>query len=683
MNEKYPYSFGKYRIESEIGRGSFGTVYHAVDTLLKRPVALKLLDPIYMRDRPWSRRFRREAIVMARLEHPHIVSVYDTGEQDGRLFIAMQLIAGSNLAELLQTHGPLNWERAVALMTQLASALDYAHQTNIVHRDLKPANILIHEDRATLTDFGLARIVESNSQSMTTNGGVAGTYQYMAPELFNDEEPRRSTDIYALGCILYEMVTAQVLFGAGTTAAVISAHLKPLKLQHEFGNDVPQGLADILQIALAKEPAERYQSGRAFAKALNNIAIARLAEPYAELEQLIVIQKQVIELELSDTSYAPNKSPNDAELHSHTQTNYETETHQQRDSDDSQMQQFESRIGLIRQYNQLTNAVNGKRWRTAQLIAEQIISQDSNFRDVPARLATINAHIAKQKTPNIQSNSLSSPTIWQLMAMTALIIIIGSIATILYRQDPERVAAVETNTPTATLERSSTAIKTSPTINATQTKDALLTNAATKTPTPVPSNTVAATQTPTITPTPAPVAIRADNAARVQQVHRLGKGAISSVAYSPDGALIAVSGSLGIFFYDAETLTEVRHIETTDWTNTISFSPDGTHIASDLGASSVGIWRVSDGSLLHSLEQHTDWVRSVAFSPDGSLLASGSSDDTVKLWRVSDGALLHSLEQHTSSVNSVAFSPDGHLLASASIDGTVRLWGVEEMKKDE
>ena len=199
------------------------------------------------------------------------------------------------------------------------------------------------------------------------------------------------------------------------------------------------------------------------------------------------------------------------------------------------------------------------------------------------------------------------------------------------------------------------------------------------TPTPSPSPTPTPAL-PVLAGTPYPhsrAAISPENAKQVVQLARWGKGTVNEVAYSPDGQLLAVASSIGIYLYDAGTLQEVRFIATDAWVLSVAFSPDGQMLASGSDDNIGRLWGGSDGALLRALEGHTGWVSSVAFSPDGQMLASGSDDNTVRLWRVSDGALLRTLQGHTSGVSSVAFSPDGATLASGSDDGTVGLWGVK------
>ena len=272
MSDRFPYSFGKYRVEAEIGRGGFGTVFRAVDVDLDRPVAIKVLDPLYMRDQRWVAHFRREARVMAKLDHPNIVPIYEIGEEEGRLFLAMKFIDGPDLTEIISEKGALPWDEVVALVGQIASALDFAHEHNVIHRDLKPGNILVNGDQAMLTDFGLAQMMESNSQSISMSGGVAGTYNYMPPEIFNNEEATPAADVYALGCVVYEMLVGHILFDGRTTAAIISAHLKGITLDEPLPEGTPPGTREILLMALAKDPHARFSSAVVLAQELQRIS---------------------------------------------------------------------------------------------------------------------------------------------------------------------------------------------------------------------------------------------------------------------------------------------------------------------------------------------------------------------------------------------------------------------------
>ena len=187
------------------------------------------------------------------------------------------------------------------------------------------------------------------------------------------------------------------------------------------------------------------------------------------------------------------------------------------------------------------------------------------------------------------------------------------------------------------------------------------------------------TEMPTLAGTPVPSTrelLGPENAARVAQLARWGKGEVAEIAFSPDGRLLAVASSIGVYLYAAADLREVRFLPTDAPVWSVAFSPDGRLLASGSLDNTIRLWDAASGALLRTLEGHTDDVNSVAFSPDGRALASGSADNTIRLWDAASGALLRTLEGHTRPVNSVTFSPDGRALASGSWDGTVRLWGV-------
>jgi len=270
---------GKYEVLEEIGKGGFATVYRARDSVLGREVALKVLAPQLLDDEVWEARFFKEARAVARLEHPHVATIYEIAEEEGRLFIAMQLVRGGSLADGISRDGPVPREQALNIVTQVAEALDYAHGEGVFHRDLKPANVLLDERRgAVLTDFGFASIVGEHSMSLSLSGGVVGTPSYIAPEIWEGETATAQSDLYALGCILYEMVTADKAFPGHTPPAVMRAHFKPLALPETWPPGVPSWVETVLRQALAGEPGERYAAAAALVAALEEGEVKASAE---------------------------------------------------------------------------------------------------------------------------------------------------------------------------------------------------------------------------------------------------------------------------------------------------------------------------------------------------------------------------------------------------------------------
>ena len=264
---------GRYEILEEISQGDFANVYRALDVELEREVALKELKPTLLGNLTWVKQFRREARTIVRLDHPNIVPVYDVYETQPRLFVVMRWVNGPSLEQALAEQGRLPWAEALEIVTAMAAGLDYAHLQGILHRDLKPGNILFDPERvAMLTDFGMARLVEVAGASATATSSVVGTPPYMAPEIWEGQGTTRQADVYALGCILYEMLIGEKLFSEDTTSAVMLAHFKPLTLPQNWPPDVPLGVAEILKKALAHHPADRYVMAGEIAQALAAIA---------------------------------------------------------------------------------------------------------------------------------------------------------------------------------------------------------------------------------------------------------------------------------------------------------------------------------------------------------------------------------------------------------------------------
>jgi tRNA A-37 threonylcarbamoyl transferase component Bud32 len=272
-------TFAGHRIDRRLGRGGMAVVYLATHVALQRQVALKVMDEELARDDDFMERFLRESRVAASLDHPNIVPVFQAGEAEGLLFLSMKYIDGADLSSLLHREAPFGPQRAVALLDQVASALDLAHRHGLIHRDVKPANILVQpqnpsapssgarSERAFLADFGLTKRSQGVTK-LTKAGQFVGTIDYIAPEQIEGRPFDARTDIYSLGCVLYECLTGSVPFPKETEVAVIYAHLRddpPQASAHRPG--LGRALDTVVATAMATAPADRYESASAFAAA--------------------------------------------------------------------------------------------------------------------------------------------------------------------------------------------------------------------------------------------------------------------------------------------------------------------------------------------------------------------------------------------------------------------------------
>ena len=271
----------RYELKDPIGRGGMATIYRGYDTRMDRTVAIKVLREVYSTDPKFVTRFQREAKAASALQHPNIVQVYDYGQTDGNYFIVMELVEGTDLRRYLRSRGVLDVDRAIIIAHDVALGLGAAHRRSIVHRDVKPQNVLVGKGGSIkLTDFGIASVYKDiNAERLTTTGMTLGTVQYYAPEQAQGEIVNPAADVYALGIVMYEMLTGRTPFDGDTPVAVAMQHIQdPPVPPSELNPGIPQALEDIILRCLEKIPEMRFRDGSQLARALEGLGEADASE---------------------------------------------------------------------------------------------------------------------------------------------------------------------------------------------------------------------------------------------------------------------------------------------------------------------------------------------------------------------------------------------------------------------
>lgn len=260
---------GTYEVKEVVGKGGMGTVYRALDLALNREVALKVINPDLSQNLVLMKRFRNEALAMARLSHPNIVVIYNFSSEPNLHYIVMEYVEGKNLAQIIKGEGSLPWSRAFPIFRQILAAIDYAHGQGIIHRDIKPSNFIVKSNgMVKVTDFGIAKVF--GGEELTRAGVALGTSRYMSPEQILGQPIGPFSDIYSLGITLYEMVTGRVPFSGNSDFEIQRGHLERLPPSpRQFGLNLPVEIETAILKSLEKKPEKRFPSVSHFLETLS------------------------------------------------------------------------------------------------------------------------------------------------------------------------------------------------------------------------------------------------------------------------------------------------------------------------------------------------------------------------------------------------------------------------------
>jgi WD40 repeat protein len=720
-------TLGQYRIVEPIGEGGMATVYKAYQPGLDRYVAVKVLPPIHAKTPGFSERFVREAKAIAGLHHPNILPVYDFGQDDGYSFIVMRYIEGARTLRDVMAE-PLSLEQIAGLMEQIAAALDHAHRQGVIHRDVKPANVLMDEDWALLTDFGLAKMTEA-SVKLTGSGVGVGTPAYMSPEQGQGLEIDHRTDIYSLGIILFEMLTGKIPHEAETPFAIVLKRVtEPLPMPRSINPGIPEPVERVILKALATDPADRFESVGEMAAALRKACETVEGALVFEREALVpavdeVEQDKVTPARLTPASPARHVRIGEAAV--------------------------EREAPPIRQVVPLwVWGALGVALLLAVALAWVLLSgreAESTPTAVAVAQATTPAAAVQLPTPTytplpptstplrtapptpVLPTDTPTPVPLSLPKVTISPDNVGELVEIARLGEGRAGGRSLAFSPDGWILASPEGNN----VNLWRVSDGALLQTLSGHKYNIGSLAFSSDGTLLASAVMGEAAMENIRLSRVSDgtlLRSLLSFYVSTLAFSPDGEILAVGKRLGevefwdvskgsmlfelvghtdqekgkskdvndlAFSPDGEILascaykaklwrvfdgTLLRTLDAPGYVDSLAFSPDGEIVATGDG-NTVQFWRVSDGGLLLTLEGHTDDVRSLVFSPSGELLASLSDDKTVRLWRVSDGALLRTLEMEGfkgyMSRHKVDFSPDGTLLAFGGVDGTIRLWGID------
>ncbi len=677
-----PKSIARYEIVRQLGQGGMGTVYLAHDPRMQRQVAIKVLPQLLLHDPAFRTRFENEASTMARITDDAIVTAYDYGEWEGQPYLVMQYMPGGSLADKL-TQGPMSLQATKSIVSRLAPALDLAHSLGIIHRDLKPGNILFdHLDRAGIADFGIAKVMQ-NTQSLTRSGTTIGTPEYMSPEQFSADDIDGRSDQYALGIIIFQMLTGKVPFQGDTWPRLLHKHLMdPVPNVGKLMADFPAGLQEFFEKCLAKKPEQRFDSVAALAQSFRELGMEpERRPPTAEQEAATIIEM-------------PTRLPNT-----------DTAPHQRRSEP---VAAKKSRLpvwigaglaailaGVAGWF--LLNGNNATPTATpTSESAVEVVAEITNTDIPPTVTEVIPTEVPATEAPTntaVPPTAVPEPTAEideevELAPMAATVLngslpdTAGPISLDNISEIREVVRWGKGGTNNIALDPAGITLAVAGEIGIWlydyPSFDEL--------------GFIETSRGRVLgldwSPDGAKLAYGLNNRElHVQDVIRNEvlvsfeghEGGVGHVAWSPDGTrLVSSSFDDTARIWNAETGEQLQLLDVhEDWVTAAEWSPDGSQLATVSLDSNVRIWDTATWELSQTPVSLGEDLDDVDWSPDGTRLAIANRDDSVNVFDVASNALDFNLNGHGVAVSSVAWSPDGNFLVSGGGDNEVRVWDVQ------
>ncbi len=726
---------GQYEIIAKVGAGGMATVYRARQLTIKREVAIKVIRSDRVSDDGFIRRFEREAETIAALSHPHIVKLFDYGQQDDLLYVVMELLTGGDLDTLLQS-GALPLPMTERLLGQMAEALDYAHERQIIHRDLKPPNILLDQhSNAFLSDFGIAKMLQA-STTLTGTGSIVGTPAYIAPEYWNGNPVSSQSDIYSLGIVVYQMLSGRIPFQAETPLRMMWLHesTPPPPIEN-----LSLEMTRVIQKALAKKPEDRYASATSFAQAFREAshdpAIPVITRPTPEAIQSIDTTAALSTpppLSFNQPTITPTMTPPVPLEGRPTPRPTTLILPKLLRSKRGPLTIGGLALGvvvLVVLLGILASQLNGRGSDVSSAGGTQTGANSASatqIKGIIARAATSTPTVRPSETPSstapppTETATATVPTTTPTerptntpsatntpIPPTATATVTPTVPTVTLTKRPT-VTPSATNTPISpTSTDTSSPTTQSPTNTAipsaaviAQKKTATRIPRPSDTPTapptiadsPVPPSDVPATVPPTSAPTGIPTAgtlvaelpaadshpvIAPANVAQLQSFRSLSRfrGVLGRSAFNAGGTAVIFS------FYDGNDYT-VRYYDLARGemraaclTANATFSLNGASIAVLNSDGNIDLRDVLTCTTRTTLKPSSSHVTDIQFSPDGKFLVSGHQDGTVRLWSLATAQVL-TVSRTGSQIDQLAFRGDGGGLAAALHNGTVWVWDV-------